>query len=119
MVTNENIRNYYAPGEKVQFGEVRYVFRESTVTSREQCDLQTDSSRCCNRYFCMMCGGCGDTFPKGTARGYFRRMKKTKTFAQLREQAFRLTTAADPEWESPRARRILKIYIQVGRRYLK
>lgn len=117
MITNEKIKNCYAPGEKVQFGEVRYIFKESSNTSPKKCDLQTNSSQCCNPYFCMMCGGCGNTFPKGTTKGYFQKMKKTKTFAQLREQAFRLTSAADPKWESPRARKILEIYMRVGRRY--
>lgn len=41
-----------------------------------------------------------------------------KSFAQLREQAFRLATAADPNWESPRAMRILAIYYRMGRKYL-
>ena len=117
MITNEKIRNCFAPGEIVQFGEVRYIFKESSKTSKEYCDLQTNSSQCYNRYFCMMCGGCGNTFPKWTTKGYFQRMKKTKTFTQLREQAFRLITAADPKWESPRARKILEIYMMVGKRY--
>ena len=41
-----------------------------------------------------------------------------KTFVQLREQAFRLADAADPEWKSPRAMRILAIYMQLGKKYL-
>ncbi len=116
MMVNNN-KNCYAPGEKVQFGEVRYMFRESTENSKKLCDLQSDSNQCCNKYFCMMCGGCGENFPEGTTKGYFQKMKKTKTFAQLREQAFRLASVSDPKWESPRARKILKIYESVGKRY--
>lgn len=41
-----------------------------------------------------------------------------KSFAQLREQAFRLATEADPEWKSPRAMRILEIYQRIGRKYM-
>ena len=41
-----------------------------------------------------------------------------KTFEQLREQAFRLADAADPEWKSPRAMRILEIYQRIGRKYM-
>ena len=41
-----------------------------------------------------------------------------KSFAQLREQAFRLATAADPSWNSPRALRILAIYHRMGRKYM-
>jgi len=41
-----------------------------------------------------------------------------KSFAQLREQAFRLATTADPNWESPRAMRILAIYHRMGRKYM-
>jgi len=41
-----------------------------------------------------------------------------KSFEQLRAQAFRLADAADPEWKSPRAMRILAIYMQLGRKYL-
>ena len=79
MITNEKIKNCYAPGEKVQFGEVRYIFKESDKTSKKKCDLQTNSSQCCNRYFCMMCGGCGNSFPKGTTKGYFQRMKQNRS----------------------------------------
>lgn len=41
-----------------------------------------------------------------------------KSFEQLREQAFRLADAADPEWKSPRAMRILEIYQRIGRKYM-
>lgn len=44
--------------------------------------------------------------------------KQKKTFAQLREQAFRLATAADPDWNSPRAMHILLIYQKMGRKYM-
>ena len=46
MITNEKIKNCYAPGEKVQFGEVRYIFKESSDTSPKKCDLQANSSQC-------------------------------------------------------------------------
>lgn len=45
-------------------------------------------------------------------------VKFKKSFEQLREQAFRLATAADPNWESPRAMRILLIYQKMGRKYM-
>lgn len=41
-----------------------------------------------------------------------------KSFKQLQEQAFRLATAADPEWKSPRANRILDIYEKLGEKHV-
>ena len=44
MITNDKIKNCYTPGEKVQFGEVRYIFKESSNTSPKKCDLQTNNA---------------------------------------------------------------------------